>query len=237
MLGHRTDVMAVLDAADVLVHPLGGRRLPDRGDRGDGRRPAGRGHARGGIPEIVADGETGALVPAPATAAELPAALEPLVTDAELSARMGAAGRARYERYFTVGDWAGAPGRCTTRSSTRAARVSDALVLCYHGVSEDWPADFSDQPRPAGRPGALVPLARLPALRRSPARRRRRTAGARARGHVRRRVRSPSAGSRAAADRAGRSGDRVRADALRGRPGATRVGGNGRWAAHAGRPS
>ena len=52
--------------------------------------------AVGGIPEIVLDSETGVLVPGPATAAQLAAALEPLVTDAELRARMGAAGRARY---------------------------------------------------------------------------------------------------------------------------------------------
>lgn len=54
----------------------------------------------GGLPEVVADGETGMLVPAgdaSALAAALSAAL-----DAARMARLGAAARARFEREFTV---------------------------------------------------------------------------------------------------------------------------------------
>ena len=106
MLGHRTDVMQLLDASDVLVHPSEADAFPTALIEAMAASVPVVATAVGGIPEIVVDGETGVLVPGPATAAQLTAALEPLVTDAELRARMGAAGRARYEREFTVETWA-----------------------------------------------------------------------------------------------------------------------------------
>jgi glycosyltransferase involved in cell wall biosynthesis len=54
----------------------------------------------GGIPEIVADGETGMLVE-PDDASALAAALEQLVNDAELRARLGEAGRLRAAERFS----------------------------------------------------------------------------------------------------------------------------------------
>jgi glycosyltransferase involved in cell wall biosynthesis len=54
----------------------------------------------GGIPEVVEDGVTGILVP-PGDAEALAAAMRRLVEDAELRARMGAAGRERYLAKFT----------------------------------------------------------------------------------------------------------------------------------------
>ena len=48
----------------------------------------------GGIPEVVADGETGLLVP-PDDPAALAAALNTLVRDQDLAAAMGARGRDR----------------------------------------------------------------------------------------------------------------------------------------------
>ncbi len=56
----------------------------------------------GGSLEQVADGETGYLVP-PGDPAALAEKLEPLLRDAELRARMGAAGRQRIAERFTVG--------------------------------------------------------------------------------------------------------------------------------------
>jgi glycosyltransferase involved in cell wall biosynthesis len=106
LLGHRPDVMEVLDAADVLIHPSEADAFPTAVIEAMAAGLPVAATRVGGIPEIVADGETGALVPAPAVAAELAAALEPLVADADLRARMGAAGRARYEREFTVETWA-----------------------------------------------------------------------------------------------------------------------------------
>src|SRR6185295_15270977 len=55
----------------------------------------------GGLPEAIADGETGRLVP-PHDEAALAAAIVALLRDADLRLRFGAAGRARVEREFSV---------------------------------------------------------------------------------------------------------------------------------------
>jgi len=55
----------------------------------------------GGMRETVVDGETGLLI-APGDVFALRAALERLVDDGDLRSRMGAAGRARYEREFRL---------------------------------------------------------------------------------------------------------------------------------------
>lgn len=64
--------------------------------------------AVGGLPEIVADGETGLLVP-PGDAAALAAAIQQLVGDHDRTAAMGAAGRARALEEFSQ-------ARCTQRT-------------------------------------------------------------------------------------------------------------------------
>ena len=56
-----------------------------------------------GIPELVADGETGVLV-SPGDITALSHALEQLLRDAELRLRYGRAGRARIEQYFQIED-------------------------------------------------------------------------------------------------------------------------------------
>jgi glycosyltransferase involved in cell wall biosynthesis len=105
MLGHRDDVMAVLDAADVLVHPSEVDAFPTALLEAMAAGLPVVATAVGGIPEIVEDGETGLLVRAPAQAEELADALT-AVLDGDARARLGAAGRARYEREFTAGSWA-----------------------------------------------------------------------------------------------------------------------------------
>jgi glycosyltransferase involved in cell wall biosynthesis len=60
--------------------------------------------AVGGVPEVVVDGETGMLVP-PGDAPALASAIERLLEDAELRARMGAAGRRRVETSFALPAW------------------------------------------------------------------------------------------------------------------------------------
>jgi glycosyltransferase involved in cell wall biosynthesis len=54
-----------------------------------------------GLPDIVVDGETGFLVP-PKDASAIAERLKILVSDPDLRAAMGAAGRKRYEEKFTV---------------------------------------------------------------------------------------------------------------------------------------
>jgi len=56
----------------------------------------------GGIPEVVVDGETGVLVP-PEDVEALQTALRDLAADPARRRRMGAAGKARVDREFTVG--------------------------------------------------------------------------------------------------------------------------------------
>ena len=58
------------------------------------------GTAVGGIPEIVVEEETGLLVP-PSEPDAMAAAVNRLVRDTDLAARMGAAGRTRVEDHFT----------------------------------------------------------------------------------------------------------------------------------------
>lgn len=55
----------------------------------------------GGVPEVVAEGETGLLVP-PADAPALAAAMETLADDAALRTRLGAQGRKRIETHFSL---------------------------------------------------------------------------------------------------------------------------------------
>ncbi len=54
----------------------------------------------GGVRESVVDGETGFVIP-PTDVAALRGRLEPVLNDPSLRLRLGAAGRARYERHFT----------------------------------------------------------------------------------------------------------------------------------------
>ncbi len=100
LLGHRTDARMLLDAADVFVLP----------SRHEGMPLAAMEAMEAGLPvvatrvigseEVVADGESGLLVP-PQDADALAEALATLLAHPELRARYGAAGRRRYLKQFT----------------------------------------------------------------------------------------------------------------------------------------
>lgn len=111
LLGHRSDVMQVLDACDVVLHPSVHDAFPTTLLEAMAASVPVVASAVGGIPEIVVDGRTGCLVPAPVESPALAAALEPLLVDADLRRRMGAAGLARYRDLFTAEQWAGRLGR------------------------------------------------------------------------------------------------------------------------------
>ena len=104
--GFRDDAMATLDAVDVLLHPSRFDAFPTALLEAMSARVPVVATAVGGIPEIVRDGETGTLIDPRAGGAEVAAGLRPLLEDAARRARLGAAGRARYEAEFTAADWA-----------------------------------------------------------------------------------------------------------------------------------
>jgi glycosyltransferase involved in cell wall biosynthesis len=62
--------------------------------------------AVGGIPEIVADGETGLLLDAPPQAPQVAAAVGRLLDDPALRARLGETAQARFGARFTAERWA-----------------------------------------------------------------------------------------------------------------------------------
>lgn len=103
--GYRDDVIKVLDAVDVLVHPSSIDAFPTALLEAMAAGVPTVATAVGGIPEAVVDGETGVLIAAPATAQDLVAALEPLLCDRQLRLRIGARGRARFESDFRVDRW------------------------------------------------------------------------------------------------------------------------------------
>jgi glycosyltransferase involved in cell wall biosynthesis len=104
--GHRTDVMAVLDATDVLLHPSLFDAFPTALLEGMAASVPIVASAVGGIPEIVEDGVTGTLVPVGSPGAVLAGALQPLLTDPARRGAWGAAGRRRFEAEFTAPRWA-----------------------------------------------------------------------------------------------------------------------------------
>jgi glycosyltransferase involved in cell wall biosynthesis len=106
MLGHRHDVMRVLDAVDVVVHPSRADAFPTALLEAMAAGVPVIAGAVGGIPEIVDDERTGLLVPAPPRAADVAAALERVTVDAARRRALGAAGRERFTQHFAVEPWA-----------------------------------------------------------------------------------------------------------------------------------
>jgi glycosyltransferase involved in cell wall biosynthesis len=100
-LGHRSDARAIIHAADLLVLSslLETQPLVITEAMASGLPVVVSGIY--GIPEIVADGVTGRLVP-PGEVAPLAQAIEELVTDGRMREQMGRAARKRYEEEFTL---------------------------------------------------------------------------------------------------------------------------------------
>lgn len=105
LTGHRSDVMAVLAATDVLLHPTRMDAFPTALLEAAAAGVPVIASAVGGIPEIVVDRQTGLLLDAPATAGALTERLGLLLGDADLRAALGARARERFEREFTAERW------------------------------------------------------------------------------------------------------------------------------------
>jgi glycosyltransferase involved in cell wall biosynthesis len=106
LAGHRDDVMAVLDAVDLLVHPSRIDAFPTALLEAMAAGVPAVATAVGGIPEIVEDGLTGVLIAAPADGASLATALEPLLADRAVRRCLADAGRGRFAREFSSDRWA-----------------------------------------------------------------------------------------------------------------------------------
>lgn len=106
LTGHRADVMAVLAATDVLLHPSRMDAFPTALLEAAAAGVPVVASRVGGIPEIVADGETGFLLEPPATASALVGRVAPLLEDAALRRALAERARARFEREFTAERWA-----------------------------------------------------------------------------------------------------------------------------------
>ncbi|HWD11537.1 MAG TPA: glycosyltransferase family 4 protein [Solirubrobacteraceae bacterium] len=118
LTGHRDDVMSVLAATDVLVHPTLMDAFPTALLEAAAARVPVIATSVGGIPEIVKDGETGLLLPAPPDAAALSERLAALLDDEQLRRRLGDRAHARFTEQFTAARWAG-----------RLRRIYDEVLL------------------------------------------------------------------------------------------------------------
>jgi len=103
--GHRDDVMDVLDAADVLLHPSRIDAFPGALLEAMAAGVPVVATAVGGIPDVVDDGRTGILVAPPPSPAALAAAVAPLLDDGAFRRRLADAGRRRFEREFSAERW------------------------------------------------------------------------------------------------------------------------------------
>lgn len=105
LVGHRDDIMGVLDAADILLHPSSFDAFPTAVIEAMAAGVPVAACAVGGIPEIVDHGSTGLLIGTPATAAGVADVLSKLAEDPELRHRLGRAGQSRFRARFTAQRW------------------------------------------------------------------------------------------------------------------------------------
>lgn len=106
MLGHRDDVMAVLDAADVVLHTPETDALPTTLIEAAAAGAPVVATAIGGIPEIVVHERTGLLLATDSRPGAVADALARVLGDSPLRTRLGAAARARFELRFAADRWA-----------------------------------------------------------------------------------------------------------------------------------
>jgi glycosyltransferase involved in cell wall biosynthesis len=106
LTGHREDVMELLDASDILIHPSHFDAFPTALLEAMAASVPVVATAVGGMLEIVEADVTGVLVPLPPSAEAFASAIAPLLERPEMRLRLGSAGRQRYEREFAAEPWA-----------------------------------------------------------------------------------------------------------------------------------
>jgi glycosyltransferase involved in cell wall biosynthesis len=104
--GYRDDVMALLDAADLLLHPSRMEGFPIALLEAMAAGVPIVATRVGGVPEIVADGETGVLIDPAAGAGEIAAAVAAVRDDPARRAALAERARLRFEERFTAERWA-----------------------------------------------------------------------------------------------------------------------------------
>jgi glycosyltransferase involved in cell wall biosynthesis len=107
MTGHREDVMEVLDAFDVLLHPSRIDAFPTSLLQAMAAGVPVVASRIGGIPEAVLPGETGLLVDSPPTPDDVATALASLLADPVIRRGMGQRAREHFQNEFTAERWAG----------------------------------------------------------------------------------------------------------------------------------
>jgi glycosyltransferase involved in cell wall biosynthesis len=105
MAGMRHDVMRVFDAADVCLQPSRSDAFPTTLIEAMAASVPVLATAVDGIPEIITDGETGVLAPAPPRAQAFADALKALLDDPDRRRRLAHAARLEYERRLTTRPW------------------------------------------------------------------------------------------------------------------------------------
>jgi glycosyltransferase involved in cell wall biosynthesis len=105
LTGHRNDVMEVLDATDVLLHPSRVDAFPTALLEAMAAGVPIVASRVGGIPEIVEDGRQGLLVPAPPATTDLVGTLERLLADEDRRLALAEAARIRFAEHFSVEAW------------------------------------------------------------------------------------------------------------------------------------
>lgn len=100
LTGHRNDVSNILSGLDLVALPSNEESLPLSLLEAMAAGLPVVATTAGGIPECVAHGETGTLVP-PADAGALAEAIIPLLRDPSLRRRYGEAGRRRVRKHFS----------------------------------------------------------------------------------------------------------------------------------------
>ncbi len=99
--GFRDDLDDFMGCIDILAHPALAEGLGVATLKAAAAAVPVVGFAAGGLPEAVVDGETGLLTP-PEDVDALAQALATLIDDAELRQRLGAAGRDRMQKEFSI---------------------------------------------------------------------------------------------------------------------------------------